>query len=666
MKFSVQSVLFALRQFALVVVIISGVATLLASFHTSTSRGEQTTAWFDYERHVRTGSRVDLDARASSILEQDEYLYYTWILRRFPTGSQADLTGSRIVNPSFIADLDGDYEVELQTRAGQFGKDDDFITFTITAHTDNANPVAEAGPNREVMVGQTVQLDASLSRDADDDVLGYSWFFDSVPSEPISDLFIVNPTFVPSAPGSYRLGVLANDGAAESARDIVAIQASLPGLSHPMAMAGPDQYVLTGSTVELDGSASYSPEPSFNDFTLLDYEWRIVSRPHESEAALSDIHAVRPTFTADKTGAYVIRLEVFDGDRDNRQGFFDNIQNDRVVIFAGNGNIPPVADGGPDFVVDEGVEVTLDGSNSSDAENALLSYNWSIFKAPIGSSNALSSSTEADISFTPDLNGTYLIRLVVNDGQDDSAPDVVRVVANIPDIGVNLTPQADAGPDQANVVVGQLVTLDGSGSSDPENQPLTYLWGLISQPAGSGATLSDVNAVSPTFTPDEAGDYILRLVVNDGFQDSLPATVTVSVSAGSPFIELALVDTDLPYTPLEDEIATLIEIDLSIENTLIVTSGIGVNEPYVALYATNFESGTEVDFNNNGSWTVISASHANPVSETDSPTFILQRNSDGQYYKISLDFTALGDFAKVQIDAIQGWNCGASQANCPP
>ena len=97
-----------------------------------------------------------------------------------------------------------------------------------------------------------------------------------------------------------------------------------------------------------------------------------------------------------------------------------------------------------------------------------------------------------------------------------------------------------------------------------------------------------------------------------------------------------------------------------------MTSGFGVNEPYVALYATISGSGTEVDFNSNGSWTVISASHANPVSETDSPTFILQRNSDSQYYRISLDFTALGAFATVQIDAIQGWNCGASQANCPP
>ena len=663
MNASAHYVLFVLRQLALVVVILAGVASILASFHTETSLGERTSARADYLRHVRTGSRVDFDARASSIRFEDEYLYFRWILRGFPQGSQAELTGSNTLNPSFIADVDGDYLVELQTATTPVTSHDDFFVYLVTAHTNNAPPLAEAGANQEVMVGETVQLDGGLSFDADDDVLGYSWAFVSFPKEPISDQFIVNPTFVALATERYQVQLVVNDGMEESFRNTVFIETNLPGLSHPVAMAGSDQYVVTGSTVQLDGSASYSPEPSFNDHTLLGYEWRIESRPHGSVAELSNINAVTPTFAADVSGAYLIRLKVSDGDRSSRLGT-DNILNNKVVIFAGNGNTPPVADGGPDFVVEEGVEVTLDGSNSSDSENAILSYNWSIIKWPIGSSNALSSSTQQSISFTPDINGTYLISLVVNDGQDDSAPDVVRVVANIPDIGVNRTPVADAGPDQANAVVGQQVTLDGSGSSDPENQSLTYLWSLINQPDGSVATLSDINAVSPTLTPDEVGDYLLHLVVNDGSLDSLPDSVTITASVGDPFTELTLVDTVLPYTPIGLEITTLVEIDLAIVDTLIVTSGFGVNEPYVALYATISGSGT-VDFNTNLSWTV-STTYANPVADSATPTFFVQRNSDGQYYRITLDFTALNFSAAVQIDAIQAWNCGASQANCPP
>ena len=279
--------IFVLRQFAMVVVVIAGVASILASFHTSTSEGESTTAQCDPQRNVRTGSRVDLDARGSNVVG-DKYLYYKWLLRRFPQGSQAELSDPDILNPSFIADVDGDYVVELQLRTSLVGETDDRLNCAISSYTDNAIPVAIAGAQMEVMVGQTVQLDASLSFDADDDVLGYSWTFDSPPNYPLSDRFIVNPTFVPSAIHNYILELVVNDGTKESARDAVIIYSSSPGFSHPVAMAGPDQYVVTDSTVQLDGRASYSPEPSFNDFTLLGYEWRIISRPHQSAAVLSN------------------------------------------------------------------------------------------------------------------------------------------------------------------------------------------------------------------------------------------------------------------------------------------------------------------------------------------------------------------------------------------
>ena len=58
-------------------------------------------------------------------------------------------------------------------------------------------------------------------------------------------------------------------------------------------------------------------------------------------------------------------------------------------------------------------------------------------------------------------------------------------------------PTANAGPDQT-VDEGDLVTLDGSGSTDPESETLTYSW-----TAPAGVTLSDPNTANPTFTaPD--------------------------------------------------------------------------------------------------------------------------------------------------------------------
>jgi hypothetical protein len=102
----------------------------------------------------------------------------------------------------------------------------------------------------------------------------------------------------------------------------------------------------------------------------------------------------------------------------------------------------------------------------------------------------------------------------------------------------NTPPMADAGPDQtSDVFVGDGVILDGSASSDPDGDALTYSWSLM-VPAGSTAALSDETAVDPSFVADEPGTYTAWLTVNDGIIDSAVDDVTITVVIPPPVVSI--------------------------------------------------------------------------------------------------------------------------------
>ena len=98
----------------------------------------------------------------------------------------------------------------------------------------------------------------------------------------------------------------------------------------------------------------------------------------------------------------------------------------------------------------------------------------------------------------------------------------------------NTAPVAHAGANQA-VETGAVVTLDGSKSSDKDGDTLSYTWQIISKPTESGAALSDVKAVKPTFTADKDGEYQVQLVVNDASLQSAPSSVIVTATTSKPF-----------------------------------------------------------------------------------------------------------------------------------
>ncbi|MCC5867740.1 MAG: VCBS repeat-containing protein [Gammaproteobacteria bacterium] len=189
-------------------------------------------------------------------------------------------------------------------------------------------------------------------------------------------------------------------------------------------------------------------------------------------------------------------------------------------------NTPPVADAGPDQTVSPGTEVILDGSASSDTDGDALTFGW-LLEAPPGSAAMLDDATAVRPRFVADIPGLYVATLIVNDGTDDSAPDSVRIST------INSPPIADAGADQT-VPLGSTVMLSGAASSDPDGDPLAFAWQLLSRPDDSSAALVSTNTVDTSFVADAAGSYVIELVVNDGFEDSAPSSVTVSTENSRP------------------------------------------------------------------------------------------------------------------------------------
>ncbi|NDI18128.1 MAG: hypothetical protein EBY83_09255, partial [Verrucomicrobia bacterium] len=279
------------------------------------------------------------------------------------------------------------------------------------------------------------------------------------------------------------------------------------------ANAGINQNVVLGASVTLDGTSS-----SDANRDPLSFRWVLVSRPTGSSATLSSAVSAKPVFVADKIGTYVASLIVNDGKVDSTTV--------STTVTASAANAAPVANAGTSQNVTLGT-VTLDGSNSSDANYDPLTFTWTLLNKPTGSTASLSSTTSAKPTFNADVAGIYVFGLVVNDGKADSAAVTVSVTAS----AANVAPVANAGTNQ-NVVLGA-VTLDGSTSSDANGDSLTYKWTLLSKPTSSTASLANATTAKPAFIADVAGNYVASLIVNDGKLDSSISSITVTAAAAN-------------------------------------------------------------------------------------------------------------------------------------
>ena len=414
----------------------------------------------------------------------------------------------------------------VQLDAALSAKEDTGISDTGYA---NVAPVALAGMGATGAVGDTLSFDATASYDPNADDMTYRWRFDVVPNGSdltagdLSGRYTATPSFVPDAEGTYQLEVRVMDHELDSTDTTTAVVSG--GVSNGVPVidtTGSPTRVGYGEYINLLADRSYDP-----DGDSLSFSWSFASLP--SDSALTDSDWDDPStdhgsFAPDVDGRYRCQLELSDG-TDTATAILS------VRVDADQADNAPVLDLSYDPDASVGDTVAVDASNSYDPEGETLGFRWSFVEVP--SSSAL---TDADISgrrsdspsFSPDAAGDYALHVEAEDGVNTRSHRAYFTVVG----PGGLSPVADAAADQDEVPLGSEIYADGSGSYDPEGESISKQWSLVSVPADSSLTNSDLaKPKSPicTFEPDVAGDYTLRLVVSDGYASHLD-TVTFTVT----------------------------------------------------------------------------------------------------------------------------------------
>lgn len=220
-----------------------------------------------------------------------------------------------------------------------------------------------------------------------------------------------------------------------------------------------------------------------------------------------------------------------------------------IPAWAGPGdcNANPSADINPDnLTVAEGSLVTLNGL-SSNPRNGDLGFSWTLLSksSPSLPNVTLSGANTGTPSFTaPDVpvgGGSYTFRLTVfcnannpNNPKTDTEDTIVNIT------NTNSPPHAAATVDPVNPTEGQIVTLDGSISSDIDGQPLTYNW--VQTGGSPTVALTNANSAVATFVaPNVLATTTLSftLTVSDGTAgDSTTKQVSVVFTNDPPVARL--------------------------------------------------------------------------------------------------------------------------------
>ena len=259
--------------------------------------------------------QLTLDATDSSDPDGDALLYrwslelpIDWSGANFDTDFNPDE-----VTTSVTPDQLGTYIFGLEISDGEAISTKEYCVWNLVE--PESQPVAEAGADQVVDLGQEVCLDGSSSHDPSGLPLTYIWTLIGQPANSQGTMEAETPTvcFTPDVRGIFTAGLRVESSLASSTTDVVHI--TVQGVNtQPVANAGTDIGGQDCTVLSLDASGSSDAEGD-----ILEYFWEIQAKPPGSQ--VSDEHsfqpnryAAQPTLYADEAGLYELSVSVFDGE----------------------------------------------------------------------------------------------------------------------------------------------------------------------------------------------------------------------------------------------------------------------------------------------------------------------------------------------------------------
>ena len=464
-----------------------------------------------------------------------DFDYYLW---EQIGGPAVTLSNTTDIFPVFTApEISQDEELLFQLivtdRDGLQSAD----TLSVNVSWKNNVPVSNAGDDQSVSENETVILNGSSSYDPDDGILSYAWEKTSGPEVTFLDanstsskhcLFTAPEVDEFGEVIIFQLAVTDKGGLVKKDTIIITIE-DTPEATNilPVADAGVEQTVIEGATVTLDGSGS-----SDSDGSIVSWTWEQTEGTHVD---ITNPTAPSATFTGndgtpldvDVNGETLFfKLTV----TDNKGGERSDVVAIKVTDDdAGTPNVPPMADAGDDQDRNENTTVTLDASGSSDSDGSVASYFWTQVFGPTVSLSGNSSSPIRTFKLDNITKDEELIfRLVITDDSGFKSEDTILVTI----MKHNEHPAAIAETENTEKVYeGDIVVLNGSGSTDSDGNIDSFLWEQIS--GSTTITLSDIRVQIPHFTAPEVPDeelYVFRLKVTDNNGYSGYDTVLININ----------------------------------------------------------------------------------------------------------------------------------------